>query len=215
MNKKFLIILGVGLVITLSVIVWMGWKGYQLQKGEILITTGKVEYERGENLRLKIKNNLEETICFSSCYPYYLQRKNKRWESYKYVECYDFNGNGHCIDAEKEKFFELTLPEVSAGLHRLVLPVCIGCKDAKEFEEDKRFYSNEFWIGDIENKGTDKYHESILYCEKDEDCQIYWGPDHCGCGNKYYEFSKEEMRPSLVCGGDPNYQCKCIENKCQ
>jgi hypothetical protein len=61
------------------------------------------------------------------------------------------------------------------------------------------------------------YQKSIYYCEKDEDCILWWGPAHCGCGNKYYKFPKKTklMRPSLVCSGDPNYQCKCIDNKCQ
>ena len=63
----------------------------------------------------------------------------------------------------------------------------------------------------------DKYQEDIHYCEEDVDCGMWWGPDHCGCGNKYYKFPEETrgMRPSLVCGGDPNYKCKCVLNKCQ
>jgi hypothetical protein len=64
---------------------------------------------------------------------------------------------------------------------------------------------------------TNKYQESIYYCEKDDDCTVWWGPDHCGCGNKYYKFPEEPeyARPSLVCEGPLNYTCKCIENKCQ
>ncbi|MBZ9569732.1 hypothetical protein KJA16_02315 [Patescibacteria group bacterium] len=144
--KRFLIILIIGIVILFSVIGWMAWKGYQLQKGEVIIITDKTEYKKGEILRVKIKNNLWENICFSSCYPYLLERKNKKWESYKYVECHDFNGNGHCINVGKEKAFELTLPEVPDGLHRLTIPVCIGCKKEDTFREDKGFYSNEFTI---------------------------------------------------------------------
>ncbi len=144
--KRFLIILIIGIVILFSVIGWMAWKGYQLQKGEVIIITDKTDYEGGEILKVKIRNNFRENICFSSCYPYLLERKNEKWESYKYVECHDFNGNGHCINVGKEKAFELTLPEVSDGLHRLAIPVCIGCKKEDTFREDKRFYSNEFWI---------------------------------------------------------------------
>ncbi|MDZ7798225.1 MAG: hypothetical protein U5L76_01255 [Patescibacteria group bacterium] len=62
-----------------------------------------------------------------------------------------------------------------------------------------------------------KYDDNIYYCVNDDDCKMWWGPDHCGCGNKYYEYPEEirNRRPSLVCEGDPSYECKCIENKCQ
>lgn len=55
----------------------------------------------------------------------------------------------------------------------------------------------------------------IAYCEKDDTCKLWWGPDYCGCGNKYYKFPENRMRPSLACGGNADYKCKCIENKCQ
>ena len=60
------------------------------------------------------------------------------------------------------------------------------------------------------------YEQNILYCEKDEDCTVWWGPYHCGCGNKYYVFSEEEReyRPTLTCEGPINYECQCINNKC-
>lgn len=144
--KTLLIIFVVIFILTLLTVGWMGWKGYQLQKGEISIVTNKTEYEKGEILRVKIQNKFWEDICFSSCYPYYLEYKNEKWESYKYVECHRFNDNGSCVPAQKEKFFELTLPEVSAGLHRLAIPVCVGCKSEGTFREDNRFYSNQFTI---------------------------------------------------------------------
>jgi len=146
MEKKFLtIILIIIIALDIAFLIWQ-WKNYALPFGSLSITTDKTEYQPGENLKVKIKNNFGENICFSVCYPYYLDRKNENWESYKYVECRDFNGNGHCIEAKKEKAFELTLPQVPDGLHRLAIPICIGCKDKDTFKENKRFYSNEFTI---------------------------------------------------------------------
>jgi hypothetical protein len=144
--KSFIPILIIVFLILFVIIFWMGWKGYQSQKGEILITTDKTEYETGGILKVKIKNNFGEQICFSSCYPYYLEIKNEEWKSYKYAECQKLNGNGHCMKAGELKTFELTLPQTSDGLHRLTIPVCIGCKSEDTFREDKRFYSNEFTI---------------------------------------------------------------------
>ena len=126
----------------------MGWKGYQLQKGGLSIITDKTEYEAGGILKVKIKNNFSKQICFSSCYPYLLESKNEKWESYKYVECQKLNGNGHCMKAGELKAFGLTLPQISDGSHRLAIPVCLGCKSEDTFKEDTRFYSNEFWIGE-------------------------------------------------------------------
>jgi hypothetical protein len=143
---KFLIILGIGLVILLLVIGWMGWKGYQLEKGDLSIITDKTEYEAGGNLKVKIKNNFGKQICFSSCYPYLLENENENWKSYKYAECQKFDGNGHCIKAGDLKAFELTLPERIKGIHRLAIPICIGCKSEDTFKETTRFYSNEFTI---------------------------------------------------------------------
>ena len=144
--KKYLILFFLILLVIILLILWMGWKGYQLEKGEVLIITDKTEYEAGGNLKVKIKNNFSKQICFSSCYPYLLEKKNEKWESYKYVECQKFNGNGHCLKAGQLKAFELTLPKVSEGLHRLAIPICIGCKSEDIFREDKRFYSNEFTV---------------------------------------------------------------------
>ena len=144
--KNFIPILIIVFLILFVIIFWMGWKGYQLQKRDLSIVTDKAEYESGGILKVKIKNNFGEQICFSSCYPYYLEIKNEEWKSYKYVECQKLNGNGHCMKAGELKTFELTLPKVQEGLHRLAIPVCLVCQSEKEFKEDTRFYSNEFSI---------------------------------------------------------------------
>jgi len=144
--KKYLILFFVIFLLIILFIGWMGWKGYQLQKRDLSIVTDKTEYETGGILKVKIKNNFGENICFSSCYPYLLESKNEKWESYKYVECQRFDGNGHCLKAGELKAFELTLPQISDGSHRLAISVCIGCQSEDTFKEDMRFYSNEFSI---------------------------------------------------------------------
>jgi hypothetical protein len=144
--KQALIFIIVVFLILLAIIFLMAWKGYQLEKGGISIVTDKTEYEAGGNLKVKIKNNFGKQICFSSCYPYLLESKNDNWKSYEYPECQKFDGNGHCIKAGDLKAFELTLPERIKGIHRLAIPVCIGCKSEDPFKETTRFYSNEFTI---------------------------------------------------------------------
>lgn len=115
-------------------------------KGEVLIQTDKTEYESGGNLKLKMKNNFDQRIGFSSCYPYYLERKNDNWVSYQYQDCSSPNVIGFAIEKREEKVFEIKLPVVPSGVHRLSIPICINCAPEEYFREDKRFYSNEFNI---------------------------------------------------------------------
>ena len=126
-----------------------------MEKGEILIATDKTEYEAGETLKVKIENKFQKQICFSTCYPYFLENKNENWKSYEYTECHEFNGNGHCIKAGDLKAFELTLPQNVKGSHRLAIPICIGCQSEDIFQEDKRFYSNEFTIKEKKDETAD------------------------------------------------------------
>jgi len=121
-------------------------KKYFMASASLIITTEKAEYLAGDNLRLKIKNDSGKELCFSTCYPYFLERKEENWERYNYVECKQTNIHNGCIKSEKEKAFELTLPEVEAGLHRLVVPVCSEYKPEEGFKEETEFYSNEFLI---------------------------------------------------------------------
>ena len=177
----------------------MGWKGYQLEKGGISIITDKTEYEAGSNLKVKIKNNFGEQICFSSCYPYLLESKNEKWESYKYIECQKFNGNGHCIKAGDLKAFELTLPQVPEGLHRLAIPVCFDCKSEESFKEEQKFYSNEFWIREKKIEGvtivTDKIgyeiRETVRITARNNLDRSIWDFEVCG-GQPWWGLQKFE-----------------------
>ena len=138
-GKKILI--GV-LVIFILIIGGIVWKSFR----KVVIITDKVEYQSSEMLRLKIKNNLAKNICFSSCYPYYLEVKEKKWQSYEYGECQKPNLAEKCMRPAEIKGFELTLVATKNGLHRLAVPVCIDCKENEGFKETKRFYSNKFII---------------------------------------------------------------------
>jgi len=137
MNKKFLIILIIIVfIVVFSVLRWQ----------KLVIITDKKEYQSGENLKLNIKNNLGETICFSSCYPYFLEKKDTTWQIYEYVVCPELNLVEKCMKFGETKGFELSLNGAKNGLHRISVPVCVGCREGNLFLEDKRFYSNIFEI---------------------------------------------------------------------
>ena len=139
--KKFLIRAAVVLIVLLTFLLWLGFQ----VKAEI--RTDKKEYSQGEVLKIKIKNYLSQSICFSSCEPYLMEKKEGReWKHYNYQECSEPNLAGKCIGSEETKAFELDLNFVETGFHRILLPVCLGCAVGQEFKESRKFYSNEFLI---------------------------------------------------------------------
>lgn len=113
---------------------------------EVIIVTDKTEYASGEPLRIKIENNKTEKICFSSCYPYYFQRESVDWNSYLYEDCDKKDVVGNCVEPQNVKAFELTLPSLKKGIHRLLLSACISCEAQQDFKDEENLFSNQFII---------------------------------------------------------------------
>ncbi|MBZ9577900.1 hypothetical protein KJA13_02580 [Patescibacteria group bacterium] len=145
MNKKDFLIIGAGIVILVAIILVA-----VLTKvpGEVNVITEKTEYKIGDVIKVKIENNLKKNVCFSSCYPYYLEKKEEEWKSYDYMGCPNSDLVKDCIDSRQVKAFELIVPPIEEGLHRLAISVCIGCNLDEVFREDQKFYSNEFIINE-------------------------------------------------------------------
>ena len=145
MKKKKFLIIGAGItVLVIIVLIALLFP----EEGLVNVITDKNEYELGGILKIKIENNSRKTICFSSCYPYLFERKNGEWESYRYAECSDEDITEVCISPKGIKAFELSVPlfPIKEGSHRLVVPACIGCDRNERFEENQKFYSNDFII---------------------------------------------------------------------
>lgn len=138
-DRKILTAVLIGLAI---VILGFFWK-----QEKIVIKTDAAWYENGGVLRAQIWNYSLKNICFSSCYPYYLESKDGDWESYHYQNCPDSNVVEKCLNPRKVKAFKLSLPVVKEGSHRIAIPMCKNCKIGEEFQETEKFYSNEFVIG--------------------------------------------------------------------
>jgi hypothetical protein len=133
-------------VIFFALLIWQALKFFPL-RGEVLISTNKGEYKKGESIIVKIENKTNKQICFSSCYPYYLEKKNGNWKSYPYDNCRKLDLTTSCIRVGGEKSFLIEdLSYAQEGIHRLAIPLCIDCNLVENFKEGKRFYSNEFLI---------------------------------------------------------------------
>jgi len=110
--------------------------------------TEKKRYSATEELKVEIKNNMEESVCFSSCYPYFMQSEEGIWSNYLYPQCEKKNLVENCIEPNDTKAFGILLNEmfVKPALHRLAIPACIGCIVGDQFRVDKILYTNEFEI---------------------------------------------------------------------
>jgi hypothetical protein len=141
--KIFLIFL---FVIFIAVAIWQALRFFPL-RGDVLISTDKGEYKKEESIIVEIENKTNKQICFSSCYPYYLEKKDGNWKSYLYDNCPKVDLTINCIKVKDKKFFQIEdLSYTQEGIHRLAIPLCVGCNLVENFKESKRVYSNEFLI---------------------------------------------------------------------
>ncbi|MFA5643173.1 MAG: hypothetical protein WC949_01305 [Candidatus Paceibacterota bacterium] len=144
-NKIAYSVVAVFLIIAIGLAAWFFWGD------RLVVVTQQSEYAKTEdNLRLNIKSYALQDVCFSSCYPYYIQKKDGTWENYPFAKC-----NRQEVATECVKAFNLVGRGIDltnwdnlllADFHRLALPACIGCKEGDPFRADKVFYSNEFLI---------------------------------------------------------------------
>jgi len=142
MGKNKFLIIGIGLIILIAIILVLS----PPEGKEVNIITEKTEYQTGDALKINIENNLKETVCFSSCFPYYWEKKNGGWKGYDYTSCPDGNLIEKCIASKEVKAFELGIPSIGVGVYRLAIPACVGCNLKETFKENQWLYSNEFII---------------------------------------------------------------------
>jgi len=145
MEKKDIIILVILSVLVVAGLTWQ-IKNYLTSALPVSIKTDKTEYDKDSALKVVIENDSGKSICFSSCYPYYIEKKDGQFESYSYSSCSKQNLNESCVGSHQTKFFQINLNSLEDGFHRLVIPACLGCEFEGNFREDQRFYSNEFVI---------------------------------------------------------------------
>jgi hypothetical protein len=139
------ILLGIFGVLVLGVIFFFSL--VNLNKSQkVIVETDRKEYKRKDKIKLRIRNELSKKICFSSCYPYFFERKKEKWESHLYEGCGKTDFIEICVAPDKEKYFEIEIAYLEEGLHRLSIPICINCKVGDFFTEDQKIFSNEFLI---------------------------------------------------------------------
>jgi hypothetical protein len=134
----------VGLIVIL--ILGLLWVFGRPKRAEAI--TDKREYQANASLDVSIQNNLGKNICFSSCYPYFVQISdgNDNWQNYEYGACADSNVVTSCVSDKGFKQFRLPLEGVNSGYNRLMIPVCLECQVGQQFGQDQVIYSNSFQV---------------------------------------------------------------------
>jgi hypothetical protein len=133
------------ILLVIILIAFLGvWSAFHGQK--VKVFTEKTEYKENDTLKLQVGSKLEQKICFSSCRPYYIERKNKEWQSVTFDFCPEPSIVENCIEPKGVKAFQFVVPLLEKGLHRISMPVCVGCSIGEKFREDEWLYSNSFLV---------------------------------------------------------------------
>ncbi len=147
MNIYIKIIIGIAAVAAITILCF-----FSVAARSAKAVMDKTEYKVGGPAEITIKNDAGKPICFSSCYPYFLEKQvGDNWQKYSYGACDEDQVAVSCIPAGKFKKFQLTLDEAVKGLHRLAIQVCSGCAAGQKFEADLAITSNTFTV-----QGVDK-----------------------------------------------------------
>ncbi len=146
MTNKILFTIFIFLIIVVIVLIVIGSIFGSKEKANAEVLTDKEAYTPGDSLKVKIENVSEKELCFSTCYPYYIEAKKEGWKSYEYQPCSGENAVDSCVGPGEVKAFELSLPYLKGGLHRLAIPACAGCRGRDIFEDELWLYSNQFEI---------------------------------------------------------------------
>lgn len=143
-GKRLIFVIGFGILTT--TVLFLGYK-VLFASGDVKIEVDRESYRTGDLMRVRIKNNFfGKEICLSSCYPYFIQKKNGNWAEFSYKECGHKDRIIKCISPAEEKIFETKVLSPFEGVYRISVPVCRDCNLGTVFQEDDRFYSEDFKI---------------------------------------------------------------------
>lgn len=134
------------LIIVLIIVILFAGFSLAFKSRGVKIITQQTEYGAGDSLKLKTENFLGKDVCFSACYPYYIESKEAGWAADEYSQCSVANLAEKCLAPKEMRALESFLPNLNKGTYRLAVPVCVGCNAQEAFKPDRWFYSNEFII---------------------------------------------------------------------
>jgi hypothetical protein len=150
-NKRMgIILISTGVLILIIAVI--GWYFIQNATGVKVVTDSRV-YNKEGTVKINIENKLNQPICFSSCYPFYIKAVNEGKIIDDYASCPFENKAFSCVEPGAKEGREISLLDNFFSFllepnkkYQLILPACIGCSEGDPFEEQTIFQSNQFKI---------------------------------------------------------------------
>ena len=211
-------------------------KEISFSQKKVTITTDKMEYEQGEDVKIIVENNLDENIYYYEniyCYLEY-KKENKVWIESRAINMPCLKGETKEIKNSKAIYFNVNFSRDGSshyfgeGRYRVVFKY-----DYKSNTEDYiiPIYSNEFTIK--EKSVLDSFlpdEEELTKCNNNSDC-ILLDSFKCDCSmrptkaiNKKYldvwnkNYANQECFLEIVCPAAMEifgqYETECENNKC-
>ncbi len=134
----------VGVLLAVSAALLWFWLSAKPVEG----VTDRDNYMPGDPLTINVKNGTGKAVCFSSCYPYLVERRDGAgdWAQFEYDDCPYPEVASDCVPAGGIKKFRLPLDEAEVGLNRLKLNICFDCAAGDPFLAESVIYSNVFEV---------------------------------------------------------------------
>ena len=185
-------------------------------KEKLIITTNKTEYQKGEEVKITVENNLDEEIGVVVGLQVF---ENGKWETISH-DIFCFYSGRECesikisLRLKEELSWSQKVPwsnENLKGLHRLQVVIWDDDDNTTAMTDFPDIvYSNEFTTkSDLVDVG------GLDYCQEDSDCKVDFSRCDCQyhCVNKNIEM--EDCAAACDETGPIISECVCENNKCR
>lgn len=165
-------------------------------KKSVLVNTDKVEYQKGDVIKISVKNNSAESIFLGGCNQFGLEKKeNEEWKAEPPLKVCVWEG--YAVKVGSKETVNYMFDAFKLGTFRIFVGYSTGCEDNKPISEagckaGNTVYSGEFSVGEISStSGQEVKFETVLKGGYNE----YYNEDIAG---KYFAIKSDaEWGPVL------------------
>ncbi|MCK5176556.1 MAG: hypothetical protein KAQ92_02420, partial [Candidatus Aenigmarchaeota archaeon] len=206
------------------------------EEKEVILTTDKTEYQTDEDVKITIKNNLEESVflakssCHGDLFPHPILQKYEAgaWTDYEWYPYHPFSHKCIldflvCDEIQSTKEIELLLQGEDLGVSSLLGKYRIGFVFGKSCNSQESIADHDYGLIDefiiYSNKFTIKNDSTKVndgkYCIVDNDCKAYFSDCDCQhhCINKNIKI--KDCAPACEITVTTTIpECICENNKC-
>jgi predicted secreted protein len=145
---------------------------------KVVVTVGKAEYQKGETVRISVKNNLAEAVFFGGCNQFNLAKKeNNEWVAEQPFKMCVWEGNA--VKMNSKEIADYAFEASKAGTFRVNVGYATGCEDKKPVSQancktNDIAYSAEFAV--VEAKQVAVGEEFLITLSANPSTGYTWEP---------------------------------------